>query len=125
VDLENLLDLRLPALRRASHDPQVLRRLDLAVAVGVAKEDEDLARLRCLQQHVAHGLAGGEGQVTVVTNLLRRNQGLPARITSAGVRVCHLLFFAEVPSWFRVFIYGKFSRPYPSKQLCSLWSARC
>jgi len=68
VDLENLLNLQLTVLRRAGHDPQVLRDLDLAAAVGVPAENKDLAlrvRLRRLQQHVAHGLAGEERQVVI------------------------------------------------------------
>jgi len=51
-------------LRKAGHDPQVLGHLDLAAAVGVTAESENLAAwmlLRRLQQHVAHGLAGKEG----------------------------------------------------------------
>ena len=53
TNLKNRLDLRLPVLRWPGHDPQVLRHLDLAAAVGVAAEDEDLAfrvRLRRVQQ---------------------------------------------------------------------------
>ena len=33
----------MPIPRRTGDDPQVLRHLDLAAAVGVAAEDEDLA----------------------------------------------------------------------------------
>ena len=49
----------------AGHDQQVLCHLDLAAVVRVAAEDEDLAlrvRLRRIQQHVANGLTGEEGQ---------------------------------------------------------------
>jgi hypothetical protein len=54
--LDDASDLRPPVLDRAGHDPQVLRHLDLAAAVGVAGEDEDLAfrvRPSRLQQQVA------------------------------------------------------------------------
>ena len=44
--LENSLDLRLPVLRRAGHDPQVLRHLDLATSVGMTAENvRDSARV--------------------------------------------------------------------------------
>ena len=55
-------------LRKAGHDPQVLGHLDLAAAVCVAAEDKELAagvHQRRFQQHVAHGLAGEEGQIIV------------------------------------------------------------
>ncbi len=42
-NLKNLLDFRPPELGRAGHDSQVLRHLNLAAAVWLATEDEDLA----------------------------------------------------------------------------------
>ena len=38
LNLKNLLDLRPPVLGRAGHDPQVLRHLNLAAAVGMTVE---------------------------------------------------------------------------------------
>jgi len=45
-NLKNLLDLRIPALCRAGHNPQILRHLELAVREGVAEEDEEQGILR-------------------------------------------------------------------------------
>ena len=43
LHLQNPLNLWPPVLGSSGHDPQVLGHLDLAAAVGVAAEDENLA----------------------------------------------------------------------------------